>query len=113
MAFKHPPKKILTAKLWLYSLGGFIASVLAFFLLLFPARSLDPNGLAMFVLMSPPFAFVAVGGLWMMKTALLQEPKPLPLIVLASTVPFAFLWYYFERVRPSRLTRPHGPLGQD
>jgi len=41
------------------------------------------------------------------------EKNPLPLVVLALCVPFTFLWYYFERVRPGKLTRPEGPLGQD
>lgn len=102
MAFRHPPKKVLTAKLWLYSLGGFIATVLLVFALLFLGRNQDPNSLGMFIIVAPPFAFMALGGLWMIKTALLEEPKPWPLITLASIVPFAFLWYYYERVKPAR-----------
>lgn len=103
MAFRHPPKKLLSARLWIYSLGGFMAAILSFFLLLFLGRNLDPSGMAMFIVVSPPFAFVAVGALWMMKTAVLEEPKPWPLIFLACFLPFSFLWYYIERVKPARL----------
>lgn len=33
------------------------------------------------------------------------EKKPLPMLALALFVPFTFVWYYFERVRPGKLAR--------
>ena len=103
MLFRHPPKRVLTAKLWFYSLGGFTAAVLLFVVLLFLGRNLDPSGLPLFIVVAPPFAFLALGALWMMKTAVLEEPKPWLLIFLACCLPFSFLWYYYERVKPARL----------
>ena len=56
------------------------------------------------------FAFVAlfvvppVGAVWMMYVSIRHEKKPFPMVLLAL-VPFSFLWYYFERVRPGKLTR--------
>ena len=43
----------------------------------------------------------AVGSSWMIYVALREEEQPWPLFWLAF-VPFASLWYYFERVRPRR-----------
>jgi len=103
MPFRHPPKKVLTGKLWLYSVGGSIVAVLSVFLLLFLGRNQDPNSLLMFIIVAPPFAVPALGALWMIKTIIREEPRPWPLIALAGFIPFAFLWYYFERVRPVRL----------
>jgi hypothetical protein len=47
------------------------------------------------------FAAPAVGAFWMLYVAARQEPTPLPMILLAF-VPYAFLWYYFERVRAGK-----------
>jgi len=47
--------------------------------------------------------FVApnVGTIWMLYRVIRFERDPLPVALLAL-VPFAFLWYYFERVRPQK-----------
>jgi hypothetical protein len=47
--------------------------------------------------------FVApnVGAIWMLYRVIRFETHPLPIALLAL-VPYAFLWYYFERVRPQR-----------
>jgi len=42
--------------------------------------------------------------MWMAYQAIRHEPKPLPYVVLAMFVPFAFVWYYIERVRPRSLS---------
>lgn len=56
------------------------------------------------------FAFVALfavpplGAFWMMYISIRHEKNPFPMILLAL-IPFTFLWYYFERVRPGKLGR--------
>lgn len=42
-----------------------------------------------------------LGTIWMLYTAVRFEKKPLFFILLAF-VPYAFAWYYFERVKPGR-----------
>jgi hypothetical protein len=49
----------------------------------------------------------------MIKTVIRQEPSPWPLLFLAVLLPYSFLWYYFERVRPANLTKPDGPLDRN
>jgi hypothetical protein len=44
------------------------------------------------------FGAPSLGGFWMVYMVIRYEKSPGPMIVLAF-VPFAFLWYYFERVR--------------
>jgi len=50
------------------------------------------------ILMLHPF-----GVLWMLYQTFRHEPKPLPYAALAFCVPFAWVWYYFERVRPRKV----------
>jgi hypothetical protein len=47
------------------------------------------------------FGVASVGGLWMLFMAIRYEKHP-ALIIILVFVPYAFLWYYFERVRPRR-----------
>jgi hypothetical protein len=54
------------------------------------------------------FTAQPLGAFWMLYMAIRYEVHPLPMVLLAF-VPYAFLWYYFERVRPGKLTRG-GPL---
>lgn len=56
-----------------------------------PGSLFWPLTLAVFVI--PP-----VGASWMLYLSIRHESHPLPLVFL-SFVPYAFLWYYFERVR--------------
>jgi len=44
-------------------------------------------------------AFHPIGAFWMIYMSLRFEKKPVPYVLLAF-VPYSFLWYYFERVRP-------------
>jgi len=41
-------------------------------------------------------------GLWMLYQAIRHETKPLWYVLLAASVPFAYVWYYFERYRPRK-----------
>lgn len=60
-----------------------------------PSSSLFwPLTLSVFVV--PP-----VGTFWMLYVSIRHEARPLP-VVLLSFVPYAFLWYYFERVRTGK-----------
>ncbi len=59
-----------------------------------------PNPVAIAVaLLTFPFAFVALSGVWMIYAAVVKEKHPWPMIALAAFVPFAGLWYYFPQVR--------------
>jgi hypothetical protein len=77
------------------------------------------NGLAAFVVFSRGairdpltlfglfllFAAPNIGTIWMLYVSIRFEKHPLPFAFLAF-IPYAFLWYYFQRVRPKKhLTR--------
>jgi len=62
------------------------------------------------VVIEPILMFHPFGVLWMIYQTIRYEAKPLPYVFLALFVPFAWVWYYFERVRlrkvdGARLTR--------
>lgn len=51
------------------------------------------------------FSVAPVGAFWMLYMAVRYEKRPL-LFLLLAFLPYAFIWYYFERVRPKKhLTR--------
>ncbi len=61
-------------------------------------------------LINRPFVFLSfivlfgapsLGAFWMLYIAIRHERHPLPIILLAF-LPYTFLWYYFERVRPGK-----------
>jgi hypothetical protein len=62
------------------------------------------NGFELFVVMVF-FMGSPIGGFWMLYRSIRYEKKPLIYIIL-SFAPLAFLWYYFERVRPLKLQSP-------
>ena len=47
------------------------------------------------------FGVPNLGAIWMLYVSVRFEQRPLPLVILAF-VPYSFLWYYFERVRPGK-----------
>ena len=57
------------------------------------AKNLAVLGLALGYYLTSPF-----GSFWMLYQSIRFESKPLKYILL-SFLPYAFLWYYFERVR--------------
>ena len=92
-------------KLLIYIVGGFAAMAAAALLI---ARGQAPEShpaiLFAFVAL---FAIPPVGAFWMMYMSIRYEKNPFPMVMLAF-VPYTFLWYYFERVRPGKLLRqPH------
>jgi hypothetical protein len=54
------------------------------------------------VILQPFFTF------WMVYQAIRYERRPLPFVVIAC-FPFAFIWYYIERVRPRRARKTFEP----
>lgn len=67
-----------------------------------PGRIRDPFALFMLVIL---FVAPNIGTIWMLYMAIRFERHSLPFALLAF-VPYAFLWYYFQRVRPKKhLTR--------
>ena len=52
--------------------------------------------LVVVIFLLPPF-----GGFWMIYMAIRYERHPLTTILLAF-LPYTFVWYYFERVRPNK-----------
>ena len=90
-------------KLLLYIALGFVVAAVAVLLLLRgPAPESHPG--IMFALVAL-FGIAPVGAFWMMYTAVRHEKNPFPLLLLALFIPFTFLWYYFERVRPGKVER--------
>jgi hypothetical protein len=56
------------------------------------------------------FICAPVGALWMLYDCSRQEKQALAYFILAF-FPYAFVWYYFERVRPRRLRTVAPPPG--
>lgn len=90
----------------LYTIGGFLIFVLAAFLITLVPGPL--TGLALPVLWIL-FSIPALGAFWMMYMAARYERDSFSLILLAVFIPFTFLWYYFERVRPRKMRRIQVP----
>ncbi len=83
----------MKALLWI--LLGFIVAGLAFSVVISPWF---PKNLVAESLIFVFFCAPAAGAFWMLYVATRNERHPFPIILLAF-VPYAFLWYYFERVR--------------
>jgi hypothetical protein len=94
---------IRIVKLLLYIAGGFLAMALAA-LLITRGQAPDSNPLILSAFVA--LFFVApLGAFWMMSMSIRYEKHPLPMVLLAAFIPFTFLWYYAERVRPGKLRR--------
>ncbi len=77
-------------------------SALALWIVAGPWKPENPLVIALLMVY---FGASSLGGFWMMYRAIRYERHPLARILLAF-VPYSFLWYYFERVRPlERLKR--------
>jgi hypothetical protein len=85
-------------KLFLWVILGIVVLGLAAWMITVPGPPRGPV-LFLFVII---FAVPPVGAFWMLYQVIRYEKQPLPLILLAFFVPFVFLWYYFERVRPRK-----------
>ncbi len=86
-------------KMVLYVLLGFAVAGFAFWAVTAPGTSQNPLFVALLVVV---FSIAPIGSFWMMYQAIRYEKNPWPLILCAMFIPFSFLWYYFERVRPAK-----------
>jgi hypothetical protein len=85
-------------KVLLWILLGFLVTGLAFWMITTPGATRNPALLFLIVVV---FAIPPFGAFWMLYVSIRHEKHPLPIMLLAF-VPYAFLWYYFERVRPGK-----------
>jgi len=90
-------------KLLLWILLGFVVAGVAFWMLV----TEGPQNPFLVFLVVVIFAAPSIGAFWMLYMAIRYETQPLPMMFLAF-VPYAFLWYYFERVRAGKLMRQIG-----
>ncbi len=93
--------KVITMKLFLWVLLGLMTTGLAFLFVISPWTPRNPYVQDLLVVF---FGAPSVGAFWMLYVAIRYEKRPLRFVCLAF-IPFAFLWYYFERVRPGKLVQ--------
>jgi len=90
-------------KLVLYVVGGFVALALAV-LVITRGQAPASNPVMLFAVVAL-FVIPPLGAFWMIYMSIRYEKRPMPLLLLAFFIPFTFVWYYFERVRPDKLRR--------
>lgn len=49
------------------------------------------------------FIFAPIGSLWMLYDCAVREKPPVLYYLMALFLPYAFVWYYFDRVRPRQI----------
>ncbi len=93
-------------KLLLWILLGFVVAGFAFWAMIADG----PDNPFLISLVVVVFGVSPIGAFWMLYMAIRYEARPLPMMLLAF-VPYSFLWYYFERVRPGNLVeRNRSPM---
>jgi len=85
-------------KVILWIILGLLVTGLAFWMITMPGILRNP---ALVFLVIVVFATPPVGAFWMLYMSIRHEKNPFPMILLAL-LPYSFLWYYFERVRPRK-----------
>ena len=88
-------------KMLLWILLGLLVAGSAFLILIL--QGVPRNPLLTFLIVVI-FVVSPVGSFWMLYMSIRHEKHPLPIVLLAF-IPYSFLWYYFERVRPGNLLR--------
>src|SRR5712664_3029554 len=88
-------------KMFLWIFLGLFVTGLAFWIIATPGVPRNP--LLMFLVVVV-FAVPPFGAFWMLYMSIRHEKYPLPMMLLAF-IPYTFLWYYFERVRPGKHLR--------
>jgi len=63
---------------------------------------LEELGASAYVVM-PFLSIQPFCGFWMLYQVIRYEPRLLPYVLIALFIPFAWVWYYLERVRPRSL----------
>jgi len=86
-------------KMFLWILLGFSVAGMAFWMIATTGVPQDP---LLMLLVIVVFAVPPFGAFWMLYMSVRHEKHPLPMILLAF-IPYTFLWYYFERVRPRKM----------
>ncbi len=91
-------------KPWKWICFGTLSCSLFYGAVIYPyAVPITDNSLAkVFYVVEPIFMVQLVCAVWMLYQAIRHESKPLRYALLGFFVPFAWLWYYFERFRPRR-----------
>jgi hypothetical protein len=89
-------------KLIIHIVAGFVAMAAA--ALLIAGEQAPASSPAILVAFVALFAIPPFGAFWMMYQAIRHEKNPFPMIALAF-IPYTFLWYYFERIRPGKARR--------
>jgi hypothetical protein len=77
---------------------GLAVTGLAFYMITSPWFPVNPATMFLAFIV---FGVSPIGSFWMLYVAIRNERRPLPFILLAF-LPYTFLWYYFERVRPGK-----------
>jgi hypothetical protein len=85
-------------RLLLRVLIGLGVIALTVWLLIGPWFPTSPVGV---FLTSAFYGEASAGAVWMIYMVIRCEKRPIPMVVLAC-LPFTFLWYYFDRVRPGK-----------
>lgn len=83
-------------KMFLWVLLGFLVTGLGFWILTLQGVPRNPLLTLLVVVI---FVVSPVGSFWMLYMLIRHEKLPLPMVLLAF-IPYTFLWYYFECVRP-------------
>src|SRR5439155_6626100 len=93
--------KQVSVKRWQWICLGILSFSLAVWIVIYPyvfpisAHGLSIVGVGVVVV----FAIHPLCALWLLVQAIRFEPKPMPYVLLALFVTFAFVWYYIEKVR--------------
>lgn len=86
-------------KLFLWIVVGFVTVGLAAWII---TANNGPQNPLLMALVIVVFCVPPLGAFWMLYMSIRYEKHPLPMILLALFVPYTFLWYYFERIRPRK-----------
>jgi hypothetical protein len=82
--------------LWVLLIGGL--TLVALWIVMAPWF---PQNIFVITIVAALFGLSSLGGFWMLYMAIRHERHPLRFVGL-SLLPYAFIWYYFERVRPGK-----------
>jgi hypothetical protein len=93
-------------KLLAYIVLGFLAMAAAA-LLISRGQAPASNPIILFATVAL-FAIPPLGAFWMMYMAIRHDKNPFPMILLAF-IPFTFVWFYLERVRPRKSAKNRYP----
>ena len=85
-------------KLLFYVAGGFVVMAVAA-LVITRGQAPDSHPVILFAFVAL-FGIPPLGAFWMMYVSIRHEKNPLPMVLLAL-IPFTFVWYYLERIRPA------------